>query len=91
MRLKEKTKIELRRDINEIGLNVVYCRIFAGSHVAENDFLAQRPMKTRHVLARTALKNKIVEFEHSELFFSHGKLYSFQNERFHQGSTNSRL
>ena len=30
MRLKEGTKIELQRDISQICLQVVYCRLFAG-------------------------------------------------------------
>ena len=30
MRLKEGTKIKLQRDISQIGLQVVYCRLFAG-------------------------------------------------------------
>ena len=30
MCLKEGTKIELQRDISQIGLQVVYCRLFAG-------------------------------------------------------------
>ena len=31
MRPKEGTKIELQRDISQIGLQVVYCILFAGS------------------------------------------------------------